>query len=205
MQRSMFQKLSGTNFGRTACMLFAIPAIGLLCGFATVDRETISQPFTSTVLCGSDTITIDGTAKARLQIVQTPQGKLKGNFKLNLDGTGSSDSGGSYNLNEQENFSFNNLPDPTQGASQANFLLHGHLIGQGDAPNYAVLQHFHTTVDANGTVHAVIDNSEGDCTFVSGDIDITQPVPDLPLSIALLVPGLLGLAGVVRRFVRGRV
>ena len=58
----------------------------------------------------------------------------------------------------QEHTNFHN-----SGAFEDTFVNNFRMIGQGKAANYQVHQTFHVTVNANGTVTAVVDNTNVTC------------------------------------------
>lgn len=167
--------------------LLGVAAVGLLVGFASVTRETNTFPIDGDFVCGNSTIHLVGTAKARIQYVENANG-FKGNFKLHADATGTDQNGASYNLNENETVNYN----VSKGGS-ISAAAHAHLIGQGEAPDYNLNIHFKVTQNANGDTTAEFERIDGDCTG-------NWPVPDMPLALALMVPGLALVGGLRRRF-----
>lgn len=167
--------------------LLGVAAVGLLAGFANVTRETQTLPLEGDFYCGNSTIHLVGSAKGRIQYVENANG-FKGNFKLTADAVGTDQNGASYNLNENETVNYN----VAKGAT-ATFMAHGHLIGQGSAPDYNLNIHYKATQNANGEMTVEFQNIDGDCTG-------NWPVPDMPLALALMVPGLAAAGALRRRF-----
>lgn len=167
--------------------LLGVAAVGLLAGFANVTRETQTLPIDGDFVCGNSTIHLVGTAKGRIQYVENANG-FKGNFKLVADATGVDQDGASYNLNENETVNYN----VSKGIT-ASFAAHAHLIGQGSAPDYSLNIHYKATQNANGDMVVEFERIDGDCTG-------GWPVPDMPLAMALMVPGLALVGGLRRRF-----
>lgn len=167
--------------------LVGVAAIGLLAGFANVTRETQTFPIDGDFVCNNSTIHLVGTAKGRIQYVENANG-FKGNFKLTADAVGTDQNGATYNLNENETVNYN-----VNKGITASFMAHGHLIGQGQAPDYNLNMHYKATQNANGEMTVEFEKIDGDCTG-------SWPVPDMPLALALMVPGLALVGGLRRRF-----
>lgn len=117
------------------------------------------QPFSALIdFCGED-IYFEGYFHERFTVTIAANGSFHGKFHINAKGTGVGlSSGATYQWNDSINESFNGNVGETYTFNQS-----WKIIGQGQAPNFKLNDHFHVTINANGDVTAVVSDFSAEC------------------------------------------
>ena len=119
----------------------------LLAALSKVIDPEIRKPITELDMVSG--VTIDSAGNLHLKV------------HINFQGTGVDSNGGEYTFADQDSFSFNGAA-PNTPPFELSMLEQVHLISSGAAQNIIFKATLHTTVRADGTVTAYVDNIRGD-------------------------------------------
>ena len=166
MKRSLFKRKTITlTIGMTLLTLsFAAVAFSQALAITTNDFVPFAQ--INLVPCADggagELVLIEGTLHIQQHItINDNRATVKSHFQPQGAGGVGLSTGDSYNATgvTQE---VDTLP-LTNGAAEFTFINNFRLIGQGSGNNLLVHQTVHTTVNADGTVTSVVDNTSAEC------------------------------------------
>jgi len=166
MKRSLFKRKTITlTIGITLLTLsFAAVAFSQALAITTNDFVPFAQ--INLVPCADggagELVLIEGTLHIQQHItINDNRATVKSHFQPQGAGGVGLSTGDSYNATgvTQE---VDTLP-LTNGAAEFTFINNFRLIGQGSGNNLLVHQTVHTTVNADGTVTSVVDNTSAEC------------------------------------------
>lgn len=144
-----------------AIVAAALPAAAV--AQATPTHETFSFPyeFTGFNPCSGESIVFSGRFSGAATTVQDPSGAIHFSAHQLLTAQGQGDFGNRYS------FSDSLATSVTFDSDSAPFIftqsLVDHVIAQGNAPNYVLTTTVHSTINANGTVTAVVSEFRAEC------------------------------------------
>lgn len=137
---------------------------------ADTNEQTTLQPFGTKIIneqfpfnalinfCGED-IYFEGVFHVNISENIAANGSFHAKYHINAKGTGVGlSSGATYQWNDSINESFNGNVGETYTFNQS-----WKIIGQGQAPNFKLNDHFHITINANGDVTAIVSDFSAEC------------------------------------------
>jgi hypothetical protein len=110
--------------------------------------------------CEGGVVELTGEFHILSHVTISPSGNVHAKFHINPSNLTGEIAGVTYHGTGETQEEFNsNGPLPITDTFVNNFRI----IAQGSADNYLVHNTFHITINANGTVTSVVDNSQFDC------------------------------------------